>query len=369
MLNPTEKSHSSNAYDWDLDGMKWIERSSYPHLLRRLRLAGLTIEVRYKIEALQYAKREGEEFVRDEKGELVMLDDVEVKERGLPTTEYTFVAFDGERAVGFAGDEWGCWLIVVASEYRSIGLGTELQTLAREHAPARPSGGFTCYGLAGLRRVHRAMVRAALARGLYSRMVRAGALSKERARLILESATMGAPRSTPTPRDLAPGPSSTWLLRAEGYGFFTLYDPKLRRLTESRWDENRHFMDRMIKGCAGCQLIRLPGGQEVGVVVLFGGDSLPIRRFMMTLLANDCALEGADLYVDPEDLDAIDDAKLERVGSMDFASGFKRQRVRFRGTPMNLAPLAAIERQWRASFDRYGEFGVMVQELAEAKFR
>ena len=287
--------------------------------------------------------------------------------------EYTFAAFDGEQAVGLAADEWGCWLVAVAQEYRGIGLGTELQRIAREHEPARPSGGFTSRGEAGLRRVHREMVRDALASGRYSRLVREGAIGAERARAVIASARPTAPRPAPDGRDLSPGGPEHWLLRADGDGWFVVYSRKLPALISDGWDRNSYFFDRMILGAAGCHVLSPGRGGEEGrgraIVVLFGGDSAPVRRFLMILLASYCAEEEADLHVDPQDVEAVDGELLEMTGPLSVATGRWRRPVRLRGAPINWRPMAEAERRWRRTFDRHDEFKNHLMELADSKYR
>lgn len=374
LVNPDERSHPDSAYNWDAERMRWIKRAEYPHLLRRLLLAGLSIEVRYKATPCRYVRRDAEgAAVQGSDGNIEELSDAEAAALGRRLVEYTFAAFDGDQAVALAADEWGCWLVAVAQEYRGIGLGTEMQRLAREHEPARPSGGFTSRGEAGLRRVHREMVRDALASGRYSRLVREGTLDPGRARAVLDSASLAAPRPTPDGRDLSPGGPADWFLRADGDGWFVVYSRKLPALIADGWDRNSYFFDRMILGAAGCHVLSPGRGGEEGrgraIVVLFGGDSAPVQRLLMNLLASYCAEEGADLYVDPQDVEAVDGELLEVADPPNVATGRWRQRVRLRGAPIDWRPMAAAERRWRRTFDRYDEFRNHLMELAESKYR
>jgi hypothetical protein len=115
-VDPEGKSHPASAYDWTLERMSRIDRADYPELLRRERVAGLAIELRYKSEPLRYARMGGGgDPERDPRtGEVSYYTDAEARARGLPTVEYDFAAFDGDAAVAVAQDEWGCWLVVVA---------------------------------------------------------------------------------------------------------------------------------------------------------------------------------------------------------------------------------------------------------------
>lgn len=373
-LNPEDVHHPPSSYDWPVERMAWIQRQEYPHHFRRLSIAGLEIEIRYKREHLRYVRLgPNGEPVRGPGGRVEHLSDEEALASGRPVDEYTFVAFDGERAVGKAVDEWGCWLIAVAREYRGMGIGTELQRIAREHDPDRPSGGFTERGARGLVRVHGAAVADALADGRYSRAVRSGAVGIARVRSVIASARSRRPPPEAAGRPLlSPGGPEEWLMRADGDGWFTVYSRRLAALIQDGWsDSNRYFMDRMILGAAGCHVLSEQGGgrDPAAIVVLFGGDSAPVRRLLLSLLATHCAEEGARLHVDPDMEADVEGSAVVFDGPDGVTTGYRRRPVTLAAGPVAWRPMAEAERRWRRAFDRYGEFGNHLLELAHAKYR
>lgn len=365
LVDPTGRRHGDDAFDWDVEELARRSRDEYPHLLQQVTRGGLRLEVRYGVEALSYA-RDPDEIAR---GMPTLLTAEEAAARGAAPRAHSFAVFDRATCVGVAEDEWGCWLVVVAREYRELGLGELLFRIAAEHDPARASGGFSGYGRAGFRRAHRAIVREALAAGRYSRLVRAGQLTAARAAAIVASVGLPA-ASGPPPPDLvlARNDPAAWHLLATPAGHFVLYDPTAASL-DPNGERFEHFLRRAVKGAAASADLgdeRRPGG-AYALLTLFGGETPAIRRLLLRLVFSDVA--PLPLYLDPEDEADVDPAVAAPAGPADFVSGFRRRPYRLRGAPLDVAGLGVPERRWRARTDPYGEFEARLLETADAKFR
>jgi GNAT superfamily N-acetyltransferase len=113
-----------------------------------------------------YAKRwldSGEDWVRDANGDVVYYSPEEAKAKGLAPFTYTVGAFVGDRAVGYAGDEFGASGVYVARAYQRHGLGlTLLKTYLEKSgrlAAGQKLGQMTAAGQQLVRRLHRQLVK------------------------------------------------------------------------------------------------------------------------------------------------------------------------------------------------------------------
>jgi 2'-5' RNA ligase len=109
--------------------------------------------------------RSGSDYVRDEHGDLVYLTPEEMKAKGLSPTTYTVGAFVGDKAVGYAGDEFGASGVYMARGYQHHGLGLALLKTYLEKsgrlAKGRQIGQMTNAGENVVRALHRQLVKEA----------------------------------------------------------------------------------------------------------------------------------------------------------------------------------------------------------------
>lgn len=88
--------------------------------------------------------------------------------------------------VGYASNEWGATLIVVAKEYRGNGLGQILKKIWSKNNPGFTSGGFTMAGLQNLKKYWASEVSEALSSGIYSYAIRNNIITKDKLDKILK---------------------------------------------------------------------------------------------------------------------------------------------------------------------------------------
>jgi GNAT superfamily N-acetyltransferase len=105
----------------------------------------------------------GSDIIRDADGNATYLTDAEARAKGLPTIGYTVAAFVGDKAIGYAGDEFGASGVYVAKEYQRHGIGvtllkTFLERSGRLEAGTR-LGQMTPAGEGLTRALHRALLR------------------------------------------------------------------------------------------------------------------------------------------------------------------------------------------------------------------
>jgi 2'-5' RNA ligase/GNAT superfamily N-acetyltransferase len=107
----------------------------------------------------------GEEWVRDAHGNLVPLTPEEVQAQGLPTVSYTVGAFVGDKAIGYADDEFGASGVYLARAYQRHGIGLTLFKTYLEKsgklAKGTQIGQMTPAGQALVRALHRQLVKEA----------------------------------------------------------------------------------------------------------------------------------------------------------------------------------------------------------------
>ena len=328
LVNPSNKSHDSSAYDYDLKQLNSFEqdKSEFPTLIQRSKINGIMFEVRLR---------------QDQWG-------------------HTFAVFDGKLKVASAQDEWGCMLIMVAREYRGFGLGDRLATLAHSYEPDKPSGGFTPSGRRTFIKVHRNFVRQALIDGLYTRMVRSGEITAARVREILSSAKL-EDRAKPKEKKLGSEDSNNWLLYSDDDGGFIIYDKNLK----DALDEDQHWQERMIKGAI---LVReLTHREHRGILVYFGGDTDSIKSFLITLVLGYCRRNKFTLYLDEEDIKYVS-SSIAKIGPQDMSTGFRRYPVESQ-VDVPYTSLVHKEQFFRKQFDKYGEFQNHMMELAYSKWQ
>jgi len=162
---------SSSAYDdySTVDGLSWIKKEKYPVLYSVKNFGKYRIEFRKSGEKLKYTAIDPNDdlkILRDEKGMALMLTDDEIKSKGLPTEDLTIAAFDGDKAIGLASDEWGTDGVWVVKDYQKLGIGVYLLSeLRKQHEDKRKIGQMTDAGYNMSGSYHKKEVKDALDRG------------------------------------------------------------------------------------------------------------------------------------------------------------------------------------------------------------
>jgi len=310
----------------------YLPKSRYPKLYRTIKKDGLFFEIRIMEEP----------------------------------TEWGIGVFNKDTKVAAVQDEWGCLLVTVAQEYRGLGLGPMLVKLARTIEPDRPSGGFTPSGYNNFIKVYQSMVRDALASGLYRRLITQGQMTMARAKEIIASAKLPKQKHKPE-RNLNSNDPKSWLLYVGEYGDFVLYDKKLKTLIDEDREHNDHWIDQMIKGFAYVQLHE--GRQENWAMLRqFGGDTPKIKTFLINCTVQYTNDAGIPLWLEPDEIDFIDQRMISRLEGPSLVRGFKSYKVIPTGERFDYNGLGLIEKRWRKSFDQYDEFFHQMIEYAHGKF-
>jgi len=153
-------------------------------------LGGTSFDFYRGTRPLHYVKKDEDgNIVRDpETGNATYLSEEEMRAERLPSFDTSLYVYEGDEPVGFAADEWGASLVVVAEEHQKKGVGTFLTKLWLKAFPFKSSGGFSDQGLQTFKRVHQGMVREALESGEYDRGMKEGWLTRGRFEEILQSA-------------------------------------------------------------------------------------------------------------------------------------------------------------------------------------
>ena len=367
IVNPTEKHHPSSAYDVDVESLnRYDNKEKFTRLINRIKLAGLDLEIRLHSEPARYVKYDANNEIERIDGKIQYFTPEELKSLGKRPEEHTIGVFEGDTKIGAVQDEWGTVLVMVAREYRNIGLGTILQKLARTMEPAKSSGGFTPQGGAGFRRVHNEFVREALANGKYSSLVREKKITIDRVKEILQSAQLK--KSKIDQRNLSINNPEDWLLYVGEYGDFVLYDKKIKELIVDGGEQNDYFIDRMILGAVNVREME-SRNENWALITLFGGDTIKIKKFMLKLALSFAKNEGEELWADLEDISLVDSSFGKLIGDINLKTGFKRQQIELVGNAVPYKDIGAQEAQFRKSFDKYGEFKERIIELAYGKFK
>ena len=353
VANPSRKSHGNSAYQHtgSLDYHKYEDFKP----LRRFKSRGIEFELKIKHETHRYAKvhPETEDILRDENGNVMYMDDEDLKAAGINPVHITLGVFDGRKCVGAAQDEWGALLIMVVQEYQGFGLGPIIGKVARTLEPYADSGGFTQGGYYNLQKVHAEFVRDYMANGMYSHLVRTGQLTAERAKEIISSANLT--KKPPRP-DI--GPSGQRMLWSNGTNAWIVYDANLKEvmdeIQEGKLDEV--FSQKLVN--AFCFLTN---ENPTYLYELNYNDEEAGKVALMAAMAHTQQVHGDALVIRNENWADVK----ERVEALGLRVEYNEP---FPDGKMPYAPferLAAQEAAWRKSFDQYNEFQYLMQELAE----
>jgi hypothetical protein len=358
LVNPRDKYHPSDAYDWPASKMNG-KREEYPILLFRKKIKGISFEFRKEVidryATSKFVKVDADKQIVRINNEVQYFTPEEVAKLGYRQYDYNFSVFDGEQQVAVTQDEWGCILVATAQEYRGFGLGPIVMKMAWEAEPGKDTGGCTPKGARVTKRVHDEFVREYLRKGIYSQLVRDKVLTPERVKAI--TGGIGSRYEEKQPLNFGTDNPNDWLLYAND-GAFVLYDRKLKDILEKIDEENSWFWyERFIKGTS------FAGGgyHDNGRLYLhqLGGDTSNIKKFMLLLALSYAKKEGVPLHVYDDDKGMLDPNYVEIDGNL----------ATLKGNPTDWTQFSNQEARFRKSFDRYGEFYNRILELAEAKYR
>lgn len=153
------------------EGISWLgSPDKYPILIKKEIYNGEIIEFRKKGEKLKYVQPDPNneyEHLRDEKGNLIYMNDEQMKEKGVPLYETSITAFNSNgEPIGWVSNEWGTDGVWVIEEYQGKGIGTNLLYEHRKQfKPGRKIGQMTGAGHNMTRSYHKKLVEEALREG------------------------------------------------------------------------------------------------------------------------------------------------------------------------------------------------------------
>jgi hypothetical protein len=199
----------------------------------------------------------------------------------------------------------------------------------------------------------------ALKNGRYREMLKQGKITVQRVKEIVTSVGIDHAPVAPDQFDLAVRPEDL-LLFADGNGTFVIYDRKIKDLMDNPRVE--HFAEQMIAG-----MIYVAADVKWGIMHTYGGEPKAIRQFLLRCAMRHCQENGCVLLIDVEDIDDVDPETMQ-VNHESIDSGYWRSEIKPKKT-FDYKGLAAQEKTFRRSFDKYREFEYRLAEMAYAKFR
>jgi GNAT superfamily N-acetyltransferase len=124
------------------EGVAWLGlKEKYPVLLHKGKYGGHEIEFRQTGNKNRYTKTDSKgDIVRDERGNALDMTDDEIKAANLPKYDESIVAFDGDKPIGWASNEFGAVGVWVVKNYQKLGIGTDLLDMHIQLRPRMASG-------------------------------------------------------------------------------------------------------------------------------------------------------------------------------------------------------------------------------------
>lgn len=199
IVDPRSERHPESAYQVSLSNLSarsW--RNPYPECeirkIQHINSKGVDFDLYESVtdrwKQSYVARDEFGETILDENGRSVSMSDEQKKEKINPrfSVEHFIVDRMSQEMVGRTSDEWGCLLIMVAGEYQRMGLGQALLRKQMEANPYRHTGGFTPSGQEAHFKAYQGIVARYMADGGYSRDVKSGKITAQKAIEIIKSA-------------------------------------------------------------------------------------------------------------------------------------------------------------------------------------
>ncbi len=108
-------------------GLSFLKKERFGELRDTVDVKGRKVEIRIEREPAKYVSQDKEgNILRDQGGIALYMTDAEMAEQGLPKETVTVGAFDGDKPVGYSGDEFGATGTYVADDYQKGGLGVKM---------------------------------------------------------------------------------------------------------------------------------------------------------------------------------------------------------------------------------------------------
>jgi GNAT superfamily N-acetyltransferase len=258
---------------------------------------------------------------------------------------------DEGQVVAQASNEWGATLLVVAQEYRGLGLGGVLGRFWYDFNPSFTSGGFTPGGESNAIRMWESRVREFLSRGWYSELIRQGQMTVGRFREITEHLGGRRPRApmleTPKPK----APAKTPLIMIDPGSYFYIYDPRVYEKAADDMTEDDILGYGFFRG----------SGDKVFLFALdYDRKYHRLATYVALQMARDAGyndLWNGEGYSDLLELEGLSD--VEEDGDY----------VRLTRDVLPLDQIGRLESLTRRKFDRYDEYKNRIMELADTKWR
>lgn len=224
LVDPDEKYHPDSAYQTKVGSYDYFKKKDFKTVNQK-RIRGIMFEFCINRRRITYAKKHPdwnnggtEPWLRDADGQIANWTHEESDQQGMKPNEYTIGVWtpeEGDNCIAATQDEWGCMLVSVAEEYKGFGLAPLLVKMARTLEPDKPSGGFTTGGRSNFIKVHREFVRQAVLDGRYTRAVKEGVITTQRAREIIQSAKITIRPQQKS--DISSNDPKNWVCYADGW--------------------------------------------------------------------------------------------------------------------------------------------------------
>jgi hypothetical protein len=244
--------------------------------------------------------------------------------------------------VAQASDEWGATLLVVAQEYRGKNLGTIIGKIWYNLNPSYLSGGFTDSGLRNAVNIWKEHVRDYLLSGKYRKLIKDGALTKEKVKEILKSARLKPKKKIETPTKEKP----EILIYVDYDGVFVIYDKKFYENQTEEYVYGHGFL-RDIRD-----------GEKIYVFTI-DYDS-EYKKMATMIIFHIAKHENIKLYTKVPPSDVLELDYPEIVQKNDYAW--------LKKTIINIEDIKNYEKQYRKKNDKYGEIFHSLLEIANSKW-
>ena len=356
VANPSQKSHGNDSYQVT-GSLSYMHYENFKPL-RRFKSRGIEFELMIKSEKSSYIKTNPEtgDPVYDADGKVMSMTDEEVIASGIDPITYTLGVFRDQVCVGSVQDEWGAVLIMVVQEYQGFGLGPILGKVARTMEPYADSGGFTQGGYNNLIKIHQSMVQDYMTNGMYSKLVRDGTITIDRAKEIIASANLKQ-----KPKQKADvGPSGKKLLWTNDMNAWIVYDANLRNVMD---EVNEGHLDDMFSEKLILAYCFLVDEEPTYLYELNYADKAAGKVALQAAMSH-TEQHGDEMRIRNDNWSEVWERTRALGYDVEIDEPFPETNIPYE----TFQKLASIEQRWRKSFDQYGEFEVLMQELADRTY-
>lgn len=241
--------------------------------------------------------------------------------------------------VASAQDEWGTTLLIVTQEYRGKDFGQLLGKLWYKWNPKYLSGGFTPKGARNAQKIWEDRVRTLLKNGWYSYLVGKNVISKEKAKMIIDSLPERKVEKDTIKKEADP------LLFVDEFSF-VLYDKKFFDDQDEKWIYAYGFLREHMDKPFVFTLDYEKQYREIATYIIFQ-------------IAHN---NGEKLYVAGKPSDHIE---FEGLSGITFEGDYAYLSKPF----IDLNKYSNIEKKYRKKHDPYDEYYHRLLEMANSKWR